>query len=526
MKKSRITALFMAAALAISANPSMKAIASSTPKATTAPKAKTKFTVTFLKNDWHGNPNNMDVFKKMNEKANVEIEWQIYDNATWPDKKNLVIASGDLPNVFYMNALNATDVAKYASQGMLVDLTDLIPKYAPRLNDVFKEMPNYKSICVDPDTGKIFSIGRAAERPVQYTQALQYINKKWLDKLGLDVPKTTDDLYKVLKAFKEKDPNGNGKADEIPYSFSTKDDFSYTDLFGSFGYTDTVNHFIKDEKGKIVYVANKPEYRDAIKFFSKFVQEGLWDKEGFTTADTKMLTAKGNNPDNILGAFAAFDSSFVLPKEKLDDYVILPPLAGPNGKIVARYHGASNGNINGTQFVVSQSAKGKEAAIMGWLNEHFDPTTSVELFLGAVDVCLTKTSSGMLDYIPTPQGKSYSEFRYANSPVHVPCLIRSSDWGKVVAVMDEDKNKMQIAKQYYEQYQTQSSLFLRPNASESKFILSTGKDIDDYVTKVKVKWLTEGGIDAEWDNYVKELDKLGLAKYQETIENIVTRMAK
>lgn len=43
-----------------------------------------------------------------------------------------------------------------------------------------------------------------------------WIYKPWLDKLGLDVPTTTDELYTVLKAFKDKDPNGNGKADEVP----------------------------------------------------------------------------------------------------------------------------------------------------------------------------------------------------------------------------------------------------------------------------------------------------------------------
>lgn len=42
------------------------------------------------------------------------------------------------------------------------------------------------------------------------------INKSWLEKLGLEVPKTWDDLTKVLTAFKNDDPNGNGEADEIP----------------------------------------------------------------------------------------------------------------------------------------------------------------------------------------------------------------------------------------------------------------------------------------------------------------------
>ena len=77
-----------------------------------------KFTVTFIQNEWHGDPNEMEIFKKLEELANVEVEWQIYPSATWEDKKNLILSSGDLPDVFYMNAVNSNDVTKYASQGM------------------------------------------------------------------------------------------------------------------------------------------------------------------------------------------------------------------------------------------------------------------------------------------------------------------------------------------------------------------------------------------------------------------------
>ena len=56
-----------------------------------------KFTVTFIQNEWHGDPNEMEIFKKLEELANVEVEWQIYPSATWEDKKNLILSSGDLP---------------------------------------------------------------------------------------------------------------------------------------------------------------------------------------------------------------------------------------------------------------------------------------------------------------------------------------------------------------------------------------------------------------------------------------------
>ena len=96
----------------------------------------------------------MEIFQKLEEIANVDIEWQVYPQATWPDKKNLILSSGDLPDVFYMNAVDSNDLSKYASQGMFMDLTDLIEEYAPNVQKAFETLPEYTNICINPDDGK------------------------------------------------------------------------------------------------------------------------------------------------------------------------------------------------------------------------------------------------------------------------------------------------------------------------------------------------------------------------------------
>ena len=68
-----------------------------------------------------------------------------------------------------------------------------------------------------PD-GKMYSFTKNLPlRPKSCNQPI--INKKWLDNLGLEEPKNLDELYNVLKAFKEQDANGNGDTDdEIPFT--------------------------------------------------------------------------------------------------------------------------------------------------------------------------------------------------------------------------------------------------------------------------------------------------------------------
>lgn len=498
---------------------------SSTGSSTGSSGEKTTFTATFLKNEWHGDPNDMEILKELADRANVEVEWQIYTSSAWKDKKNLIFAGGDLPDVFYMGALSSTDIVKYAPQGMFLELDGLIEQYCPRLSQVLEDMPHFKAACVNPEDGKLYSIGRAVEREVQNYAAMYYINKTWLDKLGLAVPETTDDFYNVLKAFKEKDPNGNGEADEIPFAFygnleKPQSAYMYGDLFGAFGYPDsagtTIPHTLKDEAtGEIIYVPMQEEYKEAIAFYSKFVQEGLWDKESFTYTDLSPYTAKGNNDPQLLGCFSAFSDNFIIAPEYVKDYVILPPLKGPDGTQTWMRYASSNNNISGNFFSITPAAEGKEEAIMRWLDEHFDLEMSIQLFLGPIGTTLQKDESGYITYVDTPEGLTYSDFRYGNAPVHVPSALPTTEWNKTIEIMLEDASKLPLAKEVYGPYVKYANLYVRPTQEQTNFLLSTGTDVTEYVNKMQVKWLTEGGIESEWDSYLKELEKLGVQDYIE-----------
>ena len=494
---------------------------------------KVKIRVLFLQNTWHGDPNDMEIYKKIEEMSGVEVEWIIYSSATWNEKKQLVLAGQDLPDVFYMNALSTDDVNKFSQQGMLVDLTDLIPQYCPNLTAVFEKMPHFKAVCTNQDDGRIYNIARAAEREAQYMGGQLYINKAWLDKLGLAIPETMEEYHAALKAFKEQDPNGNGVNDEIPFTFyynsNVPDEgYTYDSLFGAFGLVDGIEgvapHFIKTEDGQIVYVPMQEQYKNAIKYFHQMIEENLWDVEGFTSLDSSSMNAKGHNDPEILGSFIAYDETFIVPESRYEDYVLLAPLAGEDGTRLWLRNGKSNGNVNGTQFQMTVAARGKEEAIMRWLDAHFDQDISIQLFLGAEGTTIQKNADGMYEYIPTPEGMSYSEFRYHNAPVHVPCAIPAADWGVTVQVMDEDKQRVDAIKNVYGEYMTQSNLFLLPNNEESAYFLAEGTDIKQYVNNQQVKWLMQGGIDEEWDAYLQKLENMGVQKYIDTVIAIDARM--
>ena len=493
-----------------------------------------EFSVTFLKNDWHGDPNQMQVMKKLEQTAKVKVNWQIYPNATWNERKNLMLNSGDLPDVFYMNAVNNNDVERYGPQGLFVDLTQLVQQNCPLLNKAFARIPVFKALCISPTNGKMYVIARAAEREANTLQGQMYFYKPWLDKLGLKMPTTYEEFYNVLKAFKTKDPNGNGKADELPFTFSNGETtYSITQLFAMFGYgyggmvakNDVASAPVfSNVQDKAVFVPGTDRYKEAVIWLHRLFAEGLLSAEDLTTQDTKLLNSKCHADPVLVGSFIAFDSNIVCPAERLKDYVRLDvPMKGPHGDQLWM-NGGNVANMGGTQFVMTSKAKDQKA-IMRWLDAHFDPRTSIELFLGPVGVNLVD-KGGMLDYVPTPAGKSYSEFRYGNCPVHVPLIIAGDDWGKTIQVMDEDVARISWMRGALKPFLTQKFIYGYATADESKFILSRGKDISDYMKPLEAKWLVQGGIEQDWDAFQAKLKAMGIDDYTKIMQAQIDRFAQ
>ncbi|NLV59589.1 MAG: extracellular solute-binding protein, partial [Clostridiales bacterium] len=163
--------------------------------------------------------NVQEIHQRAEEIMNVHIEWIMVPTDGWNEKKNLMLATGDLPDIIE-SKINESDLVRYGPDGTFVELTDLIDKYAHNINKLIDtEMPELRAFNTAPD-GNIYSLFRVNSGPWMTTNGVGMMNMQWLKNLGLEVPKTLDEFTEVLRAFKTRDPNGNGKADEIPLSFN------------------------------------------------------------------------------------------------------------------------------------------------------------------------------------------------------------------------------------------------------------------------------------------------------------------
>ena len=83
------------------------------------------------------------MFQKLEETTNVHIDWQYAGDADWPEQKSLLLASGDLPDVFFgSNTLKDMDIM--TNLDYFVPLEDYIDKYCTNLPVSYTHLDVYK----------------------------------------------------------------------------------------------------------------------------------------------------------------------------------------------------------------------------------------------------------------------------------------------------------------------------------------------------------------------------------------------
>lgn len=290
---------------------------------------------------------NMEITKEFEERTNVHINFEQIPSGQSAERVNIMIASADLPDVF-MRVLTSDILINNYDSGLFLALDDLVADWAPNIKK-FVSDPMVKSQITLPD-GKIYSTPAGELAPWLEVNQYVYVNKVWLDDLGLKLPTTTDEYKEALIAIRDSDIN-DGQV--IPLSMVGVDNFRM--LLGSFGIACEADYiFIRD--GKVGYAPVTDNFRDAIDYFHELYEEKLIDSESFAQ-DIQQLYAKAKSGDVF--SFNQFLNTTVAGAELGLDYQHLLPLIGPDGhqEVSQRVLGVNHG------FVLSSKTKNPEAII-------------------------------------------------------------------------------------------------------------------------------------------------------------------
>lgn len=283
------------------------------------------------------------VLEKLNKigLGNVDYKVTLIGGNEYFDKLNVLAASSSLPDYFNVNMVTLTN---FADQGLIQPLEDKVDK-----------LTHLRPLMRDAEMNAVTYDGHLYAFPVGYlpgaingpnTNGL-LIRQDWLDKLGMKMPETVDELHDVLKAFKEQDPDGNGK-DDTTGLIATKLT-RFEDIFGAFG---VMPSFWQEAGGKLVLGSTRPETKDALQVLQNWYQEGLIDPDVFVTdealRDQKLANSFGGVYEN--SAFTASVSNpetaallAVTPTAKM---AALRAVKGPGGEFGRQESEPGYGNIH------------------------------------------------------------------------------------------------------------------------------------------------------------------------------------
>ena len=264
---------------------------------------KTKFTIGIIPNAMILDLNNNDLTKWIEEECNVELEFMPFAGGTdVPTQISAAIAARqELPDICIGVELDEAALNRYGREGYIVDLQDYFADKEGKSKIFWDRVENelteweYGYVTrkmVDQDTDGIYAVPSLETSLVDMIVSMAWINQEWLDKLGLQKPTNCDELVEVLRAFKTKDPNGNGKQDEIPLYGGTSglgsNVFSW--LMNMFIYFNNQYHHNATEDGQIYMVYTQDGYREGLKFIHDLYAEGLLTNLMFSSTEQGILT--------------------------------------------------------------------------------------------------------------------------------------------------------------------------------------------------------------------------------------------
>ena len=296
-----------------------------------------------------GNVSEMEMWKVMEEETGVHIEIleQIPDT-DYNDKVNLMIQGGTIPDVFLMATGEITN--KYYNSGLFAPLEDLIEEWSPSYKRILED-PVIRANVVAND-GHIYATPKGEIAPWLNMSDMLFINTEWLDAVGMEMPTNLDEFYDVLVAFRDKDPNGNGQQDEIPFTYNGD---RVINFMGSFGlYMDTNFSMLDGET--FVFGPQREEFRTALEYLHKLYADGLLDPESLTQGVSE-LQAKGSGEYQLMGSFIGFWADDFTNGDGALAYDSVPPLGS-----------AWLGSVNlpsATGMAISSQCENKEVA-MRW----------------------------------------------------------------------------------------------------------------------------------------------------------------
>lgn len=466
------------------------------------------------------------VWKRYEGMTGVKINWTDVTKSERKEKVNAALTNSSQIDLIMRCKIDTDRLTQYGKSGLILDLAkdDMLKKYAPNCWAFLQSHPDALASITNPD-GTIYALPQVNSGAELRVSRKLFINKKWLENVNMSVPTTTEELYALLKAFKEQDANGNGNSnDEIP--LCSADWASIQDcLFGAFGLANRGVHNTSvdcdETTGKVRLIVSSDSYKSYLEYLSKLYTEGLMDNYMFT-----MTSEQWNNniSKDLVGVFASTNLAGV-PADKTDNWIAVDEaLTGPNGD---KLWTAIRANFHSTGAAVIPAACKNPELVLKWLDYFWTDEGTLFYHMGVEDETFVANEDGSYDY----SQKIYDEMKSKNisfddavskySPypgggnptVEIAPYFMGGEMADVPAA---------AARKLFEYGPTEYWPSFTFTTDENERLVAVKSDIEKYCESARIDFITGTKKFNEWDDYKTQLEKLGtndmLKVYQAAVD--------
>ena len=457
---------------------------------------------------WGEDFENTAFLKEIGEKTGVNIEWTMIPNGSWSEQKATLIATGlsSMPDAFF-GSISLTDGDIIPNIDFFVELTPYItPEIMPNLCAIFGKDPAMKALCTDAD-GKIYSLPKKLPmRPATANE--MYINQAWLDELGLPMPTTYTELADTLVAFSQM---GDGR---YGYIASSTLDFDLNNLLLPFGVqgSRTWNLMGMNANNEPYFIPMSDNYKEAVKWMHDLYARGAIDPEHFTQS-ADMVRAKIQNTEQ--GPKTGITFGWTADSELLGnatDYVVVPAVAGPDGNHYVESDPTFL-NYGKNEFVITKNCS-DPAKLLTWADQFYTDEGSLQTYYGSIGDGKIKANDDGTYEVLIPDADSginldTSCWTYSFRD-HGPKYMSEEFESKVILPTTEGDGVKLADDAVNREYVRDTFPVVSYTADELDTIAFMSPDVNSYCRQQYAKWVTNGGVDEEWDGYIEQLNRMGV----------------
>jgi len=496
--------------------------------------------------------------KYIEDRTGVDIEFYFFpsDGAEAKQKLSLMVAANEeLPDIIWMSLDDVTRT-QYGQSGIFLPLNQYFDDEAfthywdiAMTNYATEEQRNTVVSNAYSYDGNMYGYPQFAYATFDTCATGMLINKQWLENLGLEMPKTTDEFYNVLKAFKEQDPNGNGKADEIPLigcvgGYYTDLRLALMNAFVYDGYLLNSDNQMEVVDGKLSAPFVTDAYREGLRFMAKLVKEGLLSPMSFSQSQNELIAIMSapDDQDTLAGVVAGTSTILFKPVDQVKrayEYAVLEPLTGPEGVCWAPYTGVK-GSYN---VYITKDCENPDLAYR-FLDAMGELDMTMTMRYGEKDVDWKYTTEGRIAHWRLEGYKTiYTTTPTAERPMpwsSEDSIIWHGNFANMLppALID---GGVRVYNNELQEYTTDILGFaatptkinkhpaniaykINYTEEEQEQISEIKNSVNTYVDECYTRFiLGDLDVEADWDAYLAELEGMGLSYYMEVAQGAYDR---